>query len=374
MDSIGLEAFIIFIISFILSLAAVGFIIKLSHKNGWFDRICDRKIHDGDIPRLGGMGFATVFLLVTIGICLIFRETVPNSRYLPCLIALFIVMAFGIFDDFRPLAPRYKLLVQIVAALIVIIPGFVFKRLVYIDIGLFPTAFGFCITLLWIVGMSNAINLIDGIDGLAGGLSGLIALSFGFIFFFHGVNPQKVLYCSALVGVIAGFLIFNAPSPKAKIFMGDGGSLFLGFALAMLPLLAEPGTTAALPVPYAAALFLIPIFDTLSAIWRRIRDRRHIASPDKSHLHHKLMNLGLSVQGVNVVLYSLQIILGVLVFVSLRLDGLLSLYVLGSAYIIVTVFFSVIHFMNRAVSRSKGIIYPQPSIEASLWMPSKVIK
>ncbi|MDR0473283.1 MAG: undecaprenyl/decaprenyl-phosphate alpha-N-acetylglucosaminyl 1-phosphate transferase [Treponema sp.] len=273
-------------------------------------------------------------------------------RYLPCLFALFLILVSGVYDDFRPVASHYKLLAQSVAALIVIIPGFTFQRIVYFPIGSLPVALGYAITLLWIVGLSNAINLIDGIDGLAGGLSGLIALFYGLIFYFNGVPFQKILFCTALVGVVAGFLVFNAPFPKAKIFMGDCGSQFLGFLLALLPLLAKDDSRVALPVPYAAALLMIPIFDTTAAAWRRIREGRRIDEPDTFHVHHKLLNLGLSVRQVDAVLCGLQVILGVLVFVSVHLDGLPSLYVLGGAYIIGLVFFTVVHYKNCAVVKA----------------------
>ena len=353
--TVSLFTFSVFIVSFVFSFIAVALILKLSLQNRWFDRMSERKIHTGDVPRLGGIGFALVFLLVAAGILLFTADAVSDLHYLPCLIALFIILAFGVVDDFISLAPRYKLLVQLIAALIVIIPGFTFNRISYLGMGFLPESLGFMITLLWIVGLSNAINLIDGIDGLAGGLSLIIAMFFGIIFSFYGITPQKLLFCIALIGVLGGFLSFNAPMPKAKIFMGDGGSQFLGFILALLPLLATPGTRASLPVPYAAALLLIPILDTIAAVWRRIRDRRHIASADRAHVHHKLMNLGLSVRGVDAVLYSLQIVLGVLVFVSVSLDGPASLYVLGSAYITGIGFFSAVHFLNRAVQKKSGL-------------------
>jgi UDP-GlcNAc:undecaprenyl-phosphate GlcNAc-1-phosphate transferase len=349
MQTIGLSILIFFIISFILSLAAVGFVLWLSHKNLWYDHINERKIHNGDIPRLGGIGFSTVFFLVAAVICFMPYESVSDLRYLPCLFALFLILILGVYDDFRPIASHYKLLGQFAAALIVISPGFIFRRIVYFDIGDLPVALSNIITFFWIVGLSNAINLIDGIDGLAGGLSGLIALFYGLIFYFNGASPQKVLFCAALAGVVAGFLIFNAPLPMAKIFMGDCGSQFLGFLLALLPLLTKDDSPSALPVPYAAALLMIPIFYTIAAVWRRIRDGRRIDFPDTSHVHHKLLNLGLRVRQVDAVLYSLQIILGVLVFISVRLKGLHSLYVLGAAYMIGISFFALIHFKNRAV-------------------------
>ena len=354
MYAISLPALTVFIISFILSLAAVAIVLRLSNRKKWFDPTDDRKIHRGNIPRLGGIGFALAFMLVALGVSIVTPGYESNLRYVPCFIALLVILVFGVYDDFRPLAPRYKLIVQVVAALIVIIPGFAFRRIAYIGADILPGPLGFIITLFWIVGLTNAVNLIDGLDGLAGGVSGIIAVFLGLIFFFFGSNTQLVLFCAAFVGVILGFLVFNAPLPKAKIFMGDCGSQFLGFLLALLPLLEHANYPAALPVLYAAALLLIPILDTVAAVWRRIRDKKGISVPDMSHVHHKLMNLGLSVRGVNTVLCGLQILLGALVFISIRLSGMASLYVLGIAYIIGTAFFSTVHFMNRAANKAKN--------------------
>jgi len=348
-----LTVLIFFIFSFVLSLAAVGLILWLSRKKKWFDHTNERKIHNGSISRIGGIGFIVAFSLMAVAICFVTRETEPALRYLPCLFALLLVMFFGAFDDFRPLASRYKLTVQIIAALFVIIPGFIFRRIAYLDFGILPEPLGYVITLLWIVGVTNAINLIDGIDGLAGGLSGIIAVFLGIIFFSYGKSPQNVLFCAALIGVILGFLVFNAPLPKARIFMGDSGSQSLGFLLALLPLLERQDGPANLPVPYVAALLLIPIFDTIAAVWRRAREGISIFTPDKSHVHHKLMNLGFSDRGVDIILYSLQIILGVVTLIAIRLDGLPSLYVLGIAYIIAIGFFAMIHFKSHVAGKTE---------------------
>ena len=346
---------IVFTASIGLSLAAVAFVLRLSHKKAWYDHINERKIHKGDIPRLGGIGFAPAFILVAAVIIFTSGEVDSSIRFLPCLAALIITLISGVCDDFRPMSPRYKLMLQLLAALCVIIPGFVFRRITYTDAGILSNVghLGIPLTFLWIVGLTNAINFIDGVDGLAGGLSALIALFFGLIFFSFSENSQSVLFCVSLFAVVLGFLVFNAPLPKAKIFMGDGGSQFLGFSLALLPLLEGRDSPAALPVPYAAALLAIPIFDTIAAVWRRIRDGRRIDSPDKFHMHHKLINLGLSARGVDAVLYSLQIVLGILVFISIRLDGMLSVFFLAAAYIAATAFFAVIHFLNHAANSKK---------------------
>jgi UDP-GlcNAc:undecaprenyl-phosphate GlcNAc-1-phosphate transferase len=203
------------------------------------------------------------------------------------------------------------------------------------------------------------VNLIDGVDGLAGGIAVLVSLAYALIFASSPITGSITLLCICLAAAIGGFLVFNMPLPKAKIFMGDGGSQFLGFILALLPLIDRGDSQQIIPLPYAAALLIIPIFDTISAIWRRTRDGRRIDSPDKLHIHHKLMNLGLDARKVDGVLYGLQIILGILVFISIKLSGVLSLIVLGGTYLLGTTFFIVIHYTNRAVLLQKKFVEEQ---------------
>jgi len=339
-------------ISTLLSVGAVALVLKISHKNGWYDHIDQRKIHTGNIPRLGGIGFSVTFLILMSCIGIIYWiDGVNIIRYLPCAAAIVIAISSGVYDDFRPMMPRYKLLLQIIAAICVIAAGYNFNRIVYTGGGLL-TSLGFLaypITILWIIGLTNAINFIDGVDGLAGGVSALIAFFLGLIIFSSDGVSKAVLFCICLFGVIAGFLIFNAPFPKAKIFMGDSGSQFLGITLALIPLMKGAETSSSMPVLYAAALFIIPIFDTTSAVWRRLRDGKKIYDPDRFHLHHKLMNMGFNSRGIFFLICSLQIIIGILIFIAINLEGLPSLLVLGFVYLLALIFFVVIHYKNRAI-------------------------
>ena len=366
------EALIIFLVTAVSSAFLVALIMRLSHKNSWYDHINERKIHSGDVPRLGGIGFAVVFIAAA-AITLFTRETDIIIHYLPCLAGIFIIVISGVWDDFHPMRPLIKLLIQIIAALCVIIPGFMFTRIIYLETGFLEnlTLLQYPITLLWIVGMTNAMNLIDGLDGLAGGISFIIALTFGVIFFGYTETVSIAILCVCLGGSIIGFLIFNAPIPKAKIFMGDGGSQFLGFVLALLPLIDRHDTAARLPVCYAAALLIIPIFDTTAAVWRRLRDRQSISSPDRAHIHHKLIRLGFSVRKINAILMSLQLMLSVLVYISLRCGGWMSLFILGCAYMLAFIFFIAIHFLNRkAILNSKGSSF---SADAAMRPVSRII-
>ncbi|MDR2258669.1 MAG: undecaprenyl/decaprenyl-phosphate alpha-N-acetylglucosaminyl 1-phosphate transferase [Treponema sp.] len=346
-------AVVVFFMSFVSSIIAVALVLRLSHKKAWYDHINERKIHTGDIPRLGGFGFVTAFIIISF-IINILSESGFEFRFLPSLLALILIFVSGVYDDFRPLAPRYKLLIQVIAALCVILPGYTFRRFLYLD-GYFFSNVGWLrypLTFFWIIGLTNAMNFIDGLDGLAGGLSFLAALTFALLSVSFSQSAHTFLFCICLAGVVAGFLVFNAPFPQAKIFMGDGGSQFLGFTLALIPLIEQENTPAALPVVYAAGLLAIPIFDTIAAVWRRVRDGRRIDSPDKSHIHHKLINLRFSPRQADFMLWGLQTVLGVLVYCSVKFRGPLSLGLIISAYLITAAFFTVIHFLNRrAVKR-----------------------
>jgi UDP-GlcNAc:undecaprenyl-phosphate GlcNAc-1-phosphate transferase len=350
--------------SFVISCVIVAQALALSHKKSWYDPIDDRKIHSGNVPRLGGAGFASSFACACFVIAFVIprfsTRLIPGSAirlsFLFPLAAMALVFVSGVFDDFKPMAPRYKLLIQIIAASLVVAPGYTFHSILFVDRGALGILgnlnwLRYPLTAVWIVGLTNAVNLIDGVDGLAGGISALAAVFFAVIFSYILGSSVMGLVCLCLAAALAGFLVFNMPCPRAKIFMGDGGSQFLGFVLALLPLINVGERPVRFPLLYAAALLAIPIFDTFSAIWRRIRDRRRIDDPDKLHIHHKLMNLGFNARGVDGTLYALQIALGVLVCQSLRFKDIRSLIFLGAAYVTAVGFFTAIHFVNLYVVR-----------------------
>jgi UDP-GlcNAc:undecaprenyl-phosphate GlcNAc-1-phosphate transferase len=337
--------------AFVLSFAIVRLIYRLSHKNSWYDTVDERKIHTGEVPRLGGIGFSLAFIIISLVLVVVKPEIYFDLRLIPVLIGVLITLVCGVFDDFRTLAAKTKLLIQSAAGLLVIIPGYAFRHFLFFEDNFqFFAWLSFPISFLWITGLTNAVNFIDGVDGLAGGLSVIIAVTYALIFTSLAGAGSAVIFCVCLASAVGGFLVLNLPLPQAKIFMGDGGSQFLGFILAALPLLNRGDAGMSLPLLYITALFLIPIMDMISAIWRRLRDGRRIDSPDKAHIHHKLMNLGLDAWGIDGVLFGLQIILGTLVFFAARFysSRIVSLSLLGLAYLTAIVFFVVIHYSNRA--------------------------
>jgi UDP-GlcNAc:undecaprenyl-phosphate GlcNAc-1-phosphate transferase len=343
----------------------VALIRRISRRMGWFDRLNARKIHTGNIPRLGGLGLAVSFLVFA---CIIKSQSPESPRLLFLLPAFALILISGVRDDFKPMAPHYKMFFQVGAAVFVLLAGCVLKRVFYID-GIDFLSFSgwsllrYPLTILWIVGITNAVNLIDGVDGLAGGVSLLATLSFGWIFSYLGSTDGTPLLYFCLASAILGFLVFNAPFPRAKIFMGDGGAYFLGFTLALLPLGGD--NPEKLPLSYTAAILMIPFLDTTAAVWRRLREHRPIDSPDRAHTHHKLMALGFSSRSIDAAFFTLQIGLSLLVFAAVKNQGPLSLVFLFLAYAAGIGFFAVVHFLNRRKLRISREGSASPEIQVS---------
>ena len=351
-----MNSFTLFSISAFFSfggtLALIPLLIRISHKNRWYDETDSRKIHSGNIPRIGGIGLFIAAILGILFFYILFsagdgpRSVISGKKLLPLIIGVFLIIVAGVIDDFSNLRPRYKLLTQILAAVVVVIGGFSFQRLaipeLQIDLELGP--FGQLITLFWIVGMCNAVNLIDGIDGLAGGVSAIASLFFALIGYATG-NITAAIIGISLFGSILGFLVFNFP--PAKIFMGDTGSQFLGFTIAVLPLLlnfSEPG----LPWLFAGiTITLIPIFDTLAAILRRIRKKRPIHNPDSDHMHHKLLAFGVKTRVILFLSYTLSLFFGISVLLWILPDFPWAIGMVIASWLICTFFFIVLDYKNK---------------------------
>ena len=298
------------------------FIILICHRREWYDAKDHRKIHDGNIPRLGGIGIFLGWVGGAILIPALFNYTTgghhPTNAY-RLAILVFCATAIhvtGLWDDFSNLRPRNKIIVQLLAAVVTALGGIRFHTLAipFTEATLQFTFFSFLITVIWIVGVSNAVNLIDGLDGLSSMVSFVAAATLGILSVNFG-KPMTALLCFALAGSILGFFLFN--KPPAKIFMGDSGSLFLGYTLATLPLL-EKAETEPLTLGLSVTILLIPVTDTLFAISRRIRRKRPIFSPDREHIHHLLIDLGLSNWAILAIIGGYGIILGAIPLVLIR--------------------------------------------------------
>lgn len=204
------------ILSFIISTALIPVIILLCHKLEWYDHTNERKVHSGNIPRLGGVGFVVAFV-VAVSLFLSTQSNLNMQAFMPIIASGVIIFIFGIIDDFGDLRARLKFLIQVIATLIMIFSGTRFTQIGPWQLGILS----YPITFFWVIGVINAFNLIDGVDALCGTLSTLVLTTYGFLYLF--VQRLDIAGISfILAAAIIGFLLYN--KPKAKIFMGDGGS------------------------------------------------------------------------------------------------------------------------------------------------------
>jgi UDP-GlcNAc:undecaprenyl-phosphate GlcNAc-1-phosphate transferase len=302
--------YIAFLIALAVAYIATPFVIKLANRVGAIDVPKDnRRVHKVPIPRLGGIA---IFIGFMVAVLVTFKM---DTRLMSVLAGAAIIVTMGYFDDIKPLSAKVKLLVQIIAAVVVMYGGVLVVRVTnpmflifgnpnqYIELGMWS----YPLTLVWIVGVTNAINLIDGLDGLAAGVSTISALSLAAVAFFLGQDYIAML-AAILAGATIGFLPYNFN--PAKIFMGDTGSLFLGYMLAVLSIMGVLKSTAALSIMVPILAIGLPIFDTFMAIVRRALSGKSLMEADKGHLHHKLLDIGLSQKQAVLTLYSISAILG----------------------------------------------------------------
>lgn len=330
------------ILATLISTISMPLIISFSKKFNLFDTVDGRKVHTGQISRLGGLGITLAFSIALLILLLsgYFIDIKQNILFL--VIAAVCITTMGIIDDIVTLPAKVKLIPQLAASILVLIGGFKFSTLSF---GIYTINLGFFaypLTFVWIIGVTNAVNLIDGIDGQCGGLSVIASLTFSLFFLKEG-NEAAMMICLCLIFAIMGFLFFNLPLPKAKIFMGDGGSQTLGFILAVLPLLSSKGSLSSVSILYAAAVLMIPIFDTIAAIWRRLREHRSIGSPDRFHLHHKLMMFGFTNRQALIIVCLFQTIICIFLCCSVWMGGYLGTILLFTVYLMGILFFTVIH-------------------------------
>lgn len=286
---------------------------KLAKKIGAIDIPKDkRRMHTDSVPLIGGLAIFLGFLVSTV----LFAEI--DIKIIAILSGALIMVMLGVFDDKYALGAKFKLMIQIIAAAIPVIAGVRIERIILPFLKSGGIEFGWLaypITILWIVALTNAVNLIDGLDGLAAGVSAIASFSMFLIALMQG-NYVIAVMSAALVGACCGFLPYNF-SP-ASIFMGDTGSTFLGFVMASLSVLGlfKIHAIISFAVPFIA--FGIPIFDTSFAIFRRIKEHRPIMSPDRGHLHHRLVDMGFSHKQAVLIIYAICIVLGAVAVLSFK--------------------------------------------------------
>lgn len=338
-------------ISFLASLLLTRWMIHWGPRIGMIDMPDDRRIHKTPIPRAGGVA---VFLGFNIAAMVFFGYLMPDDYYgkldapwwMSFLIASLILFLVGIYDDIKGVSPILKLVGQVAASCVLF---FLSDKGFDHMLGLkFPWFANLLLTIVWCVALINAFNLIDGLDGLCGGLAVISSLGICVVFVIRGQSAESIMVL-ALIGAVLGFLRYNFH--PARIFLGDTGSMFLGFALAAFALESAGKSTVlvSIGVPFLAAG--VPIMDTVLAIWRRSARRltaklggdfeegAKIMGADKEHLHHRLLEAGFSQRKVAIILYVGNLLLVTIglfsIFMSKELVGLFLIVFIAGVYVVV---------------------------------------
>jgi UDP-GlcNAc:undecaprenyl-phosphate GlcNAc-1-phosphate transferase len=303
------------IVSFMLTAATTPLVIRFAKACNCLDRPGERRLHDRVTPRWGGIAFfagVLPFLLIKNN----------NSVLTPFIIAALLLIGMGMMDDRTSLDWKVKFPVMAAAAAIVIFGGDIrilnigsYGSLGQADLGILSVPF----TFLSIIGITNAINLLDGLNGLAGGVSLLGFLFMGIAALFAS-NIMLAVICFAYVGALGGFLLFNFP--KARIFMGDTGSLFLGFSLAITAIMLTQSPGSSVNAMFPVLVLILPIFDTLRVLFVRLVNRKNPFKADNLHLHYLFVQRNFSPVNVTLLFWSLTVVFG---GIALSLTDMISM-------------------------------------------------
>ena len=338
----GFSIWNIIFVTFIVSVTLTFLVKKVAIHINAMDIPNERKVHKKPMPRVGGLA---IFLAYLFGYML--YGTI-STQMISVLIGGFIIILTGIVDDINPIPAKYKFLCQTVAALIVVIYG----KLFFTNITLFGLTFIFApwinqiLSIFFIVATVNAINLIDGLDGLSSGISAIYFATIAILgFILNNLGGLDVILSLIMLGATLGFLVHNFP--PAKIFMGDTGSMFLGFMIAIIALLGYKVTTITSVIIPIIILF-IPILDTLFAIIRRIIKRESIGTPDKEHLHHQLLKITSSPVKTILIIYLMNIVFSAVTIFYVLGDNMAAiiLYIAAMSFFIFLVLKTDIIFQH----------------------------
>ena len=313
----GIIGAVTFIIAFIITTITTPIIKKIAHQLKLFDFPEHRKAHRNPTPRVGGIG-----LFLGIGIaCIVLNQY--DSTLTPIMIGATLIFGIGIIDDLFGISAKQKLLLQVLVATFTYHMGISITFVSSPLGGIFLLKWlSFPLSLLWIVGMINALNLIDGIDGLAAGVTAISTIMLSIVSL-HMHHYTITCLCIIIFGSCLGFLRYNLT--PAKIFMGDSGAMLLGYLLACTSIIGVMKSTATFSLLLPILMLGIPISDTLYAIIRRLRNNQKIFQADFDHFHHKLLKQGFSARQITLGFYSLSLIFGVFAIgISFSISGLLN--------------------------------------------------
>ena len=331
------------LVAFVVAAAVTPAAIKIAPKIGAMDIPKDeRRMHKKPMPRFGGIAIYLGILAALAVFAL--KDKGITSVMTGCTL----IYMLGLIDDLKDLKPLVKLCGQIVCATVVYIMG---VRIEFITNYFGPgnMAFGdvacFIITVLWLIAITNAVNLIDGLDGLAAGIAAISALCIGYVAYIHG-QYVPTLAMMAIAGAALGFLPYNFN--PAKIFMGDSGSELLGFSIAAVSILGTVKSATIVVVIIPALVLGLPIFDTVMAIFRRLAKHQSIGTADKDHLHHRIMKAGFGQKREVMILYCISGIMGIVAVLYSR--GLTVEYLGLTAVAIMLIYVLLSDTGNRNIS------------------------
>jgi UDP-GlcNAc:undecaprenyl-phosphate GlcNAc-1-phosphate transferase len=277
-----------------------------------------RKIHTVSVPRVGGVGVALAMVLALAVAAAAGRVSAADVRaWLPVLAGGTVVLGVGLWDDLRPLPPWVKLAGQLAGAGVTVVLGVRIEHVTVFGVTLALGLLAVPLTLVWIVGLTNAFNLMDGLDGLATGLA-IIAAATCAVISLARDDQQGGMLLLALLGALCGFLPYNFN--PATIFLGDSGSLVVGYVLAVTAITSFQKGATALVVLGPLLLFALPISETLHSVVRRLRDQgwRQVFLADQQHVHYRLLGLGLSHRAAVLVLYGISLALSLLALATMQ--------------------------------------------------------
>lgn len=331
-----------FLIAFFTAILLTPHAARLARKLGAVDRPSPRRVNVRPVPRLGGPAMFLAFLLSCLPYILTIRHGVP------ILAGGFLFLALGTLDDLLKLRALVKLGAQVAIALMTYFLG---VRIAYITNPLDPAQLivlhpylSFAITMLWIVGITNTLNLIDGLDGLAAGVTCIASVTLFLVALDKG-QPGSAYLTASMVGLSAGFLRWNFY--PAKTFMGDSGAYFLGYMLAVIAIQGAFKGTVGLTFLIPVFVLGVPIFDTWFAIARRLQSRSPVMSqPDKGHLHHRLLAAGVGHRESVIIFYAMTLFLGVFSLLLIR-AWQLALYQIGAIIALVTILVPGVKIFKR---------------------------
>lgn len=302
-DYIGL--IVAFVCAFLISVSATPIVRVLAYKIGAIDVPKDkRRVHKVPTPLIGGLAMFCAFVVTTLVFCEI------DLQVLGLLLGTLVIVVTGVIDDKFSMNPLIKLAMQIICALIAWLMGIRIEYISFFGNYVYFGAFSIFVTVFWIVALTNAVNLIDGLDGLSCGVSTISAVCMLISsFFLADTSVTAIFMIAILAGSCAGFLPYNFN--PAKIFMGDTGALFLGYVLSCLSIMGFFKISAVVSfwVPFLA--FALPLTDTIVAFTRRILRGQNPFKADRGHIHHKLIDAGFNQKQTVMILYAVSSIMGI---------------------------------------------------------------